>query len=94
VYAVTNEKGKNRETRHRLTYPKILTHGKLGSVALKLADRIANVEACRLFSNRGLLAMYQHEHAGFRYALFGERSLTEKVHEPALWMHLDNLMIN
>lgn len=44
VEAVTNEPGKNREERHRKTYPKIKRLKE--AVRLKLADRIANVESC------------------------------------------------
>lgn len=42
VYAVTNELGKNRKERSVKTYPKI--KGNYEATALKLADRIANVE--------------------------------------------------
>lgn len=43
ISAVTNEKGDNRKIRAALTYPKI--RATFGAVQLKLADRIANVEA-------------------------------------------------
>ena len=42
IYAVTSELGRNRAERNKKTYPKI--QGNFYATALKLADRIANVE--------------------------------------------------
>ena len=61
------------------TYPKI--RSVRGAVALKLADRIANVEA-----GGSLVAMYQEEYEDFRRALH-----TAGEYE-ATWAHLDALL--
>lgn len=80
VVAVTNEKGDNRKIRSALTYPKIRAAG-TRAVALKLADRIANVE-----QGGKLVDMYRKEHEDFRRALYtvGENG--------DMWLHLDNLL--
>jgi (p)ppGpp synthase/HD superfamily hydrolase len=79
VSAVTNEPGANRKIRAALTYPKIRSVPL--AVALKLADRIANVE-----NGGSLVAMYAKEHEDFRRALF-----TPGEHD-AMWAHLDRLL--
>lgn len=69
VWAVTNEPGKNRKERAQRTYPKIASTP--GATQLKLADRIANVEACQLPPvNPAKLAMYRDEFASFDEALY------------------------
>lgn len=79
VGAVTNESGPNRKIRAALTYPKIRECS--GAVALKLADRIANVE------NGGkLVAMYKKEYEDFR------RGLHSQGEYSPMWDHLDSLM--
>lgn len=80
VAAVTDEPGENRKVRKALTYPKTRAAGRF-AVALKLADRIANVEA-----GGKLVDMYRKEHEDFRRALYtpGENE--------AMWAHLDQLM--
>lgn len=65
VVAVTNEPGANRKERAAKTYPKIRAAGE-SAVALKLADRIANVESCLADSKLG---MYKKEAEGFRSVL-------------------------
>lgn len=80
VHAVTNEEGANRKIRHALTYPKTREAGPL-AVRLKLADRIANVEA-----GGKLVGMYQKEHEDFRRALY-----TSGQNED-MWNHLNKLM--
>jgi (p)ppGpp synthase/HD superfamily hydrolase len=69
VWAVTDEKtpGDNRKLRKSRTYVKIRDYGEL-AVALKLADRIANVRAA-VASNPGFLKMYRKEQPGFESAL-------------------------
>lgn len=81
VSAVTNEPGANRKIRAALTYPKIRACP--GATTLKLADRIANVEAGGNFA-----AMYAKEHEDFRRALYtpGENE--------AMWAHLEALLRN
>lgn len=62
VYAVTDERGRNRKERHDKTYPKIKAFGNK-AVQLKLADRIANVEYGS--ATGGKQAMYRAEQADF-----------------------------
>lgn len=81
VGAVTNEKGENRKTRHALTYPKTREAGPL-AVRLKLADRIANVEA-----GGTLVKMYQKEYEDFR------RNLYTAGQNEDMWGHLDELLL-
>jgi (p)ppGpp synthase/HD superfamily hydrolase len=80
VAAVTDEPGDNRKIRKALTYPKIRAAGRL-AVRLKLADRIANIEAGGTLSD-----MYRKEQEDFRRAL----------HTPGenedMWKHLDGLL--
>ena len=84
VLAVTNEPGRNRLERHRMTYPKVRAAGKR-AVILKLADRIANVEAC-IRDNVRLFAMYRHEYAGF------EKALKVLGDCDAMWRELSELL--
>ena len=84
VYRVTNEQGKNRKERHEKTYPKIQESD--DAITLKLADRIANVEASIDLNDEGKLKMYTKEYVGFR----------DKLNKPgthdAMWRHLDFLI--
>ena len=66
VYAVTTEPGKNRKERNAKTYPKIAAQPE--AIYLKLADRIANVEAS-WGNNKEKLTMYQKEFPAFQKAL-------------------------
>lgn len=81
VKGVTNEEGANRKERNAKTYPKIKSTP--DALVLKLADRIANVEASA--SRPDKLEMYRSEYKGFREALFDGRYLS-------MWDHLDNLL--
>lgn len=80
VGAVTNEEAPNRKMRHALTYPKIREAGPL-AIRLKLADRIANVEA-----GGKLVGMYRKEHEDFK------RMLKDGADNDDMWTHLDGLM--
>ena len=78
VEAVTDEPGATRDERKAKTYPK--TAALRDAVAIKLADRIANIEA------GGKVTKYPREQPAFRTGL----------HNPAhgldaLWRHLDVL---
>lgn len=64
VWAITSEEGENRKVRNALTYPKIRAAG-VRAVALKLADRIANVE-----SGGRAFNMYKKEHEGFKHGIY------------------------
>lgn len=80
VAAVTNEPGENRKIRHALTYPKTRAGGEL-AVRLKLADRIANVEA-----GGKLVQMYKKEYEDFKRALYTPGENEE------MWAYLDTLL--
>lgn len=84
VDSVSNEPGRNRKEKHAKTYPKILGGGRR-SMALKLADRIANVENC-IASNHGLFGMYHKEHQGFVSKLKQNNGLDN------MWACLEKLM--
>jgi len=95
VSAVTSENGPNRKTRNALTYPKIRETG-ARAIALKLADRIANVEY-----GGGALVMYRKEYANFRHALFvpytAEVAAEDDINPVPgfvfpMWKHLDRLL--
>jgi guanosine-3',5'-bis(diphosphate) 3'-pyrophosphohydrolase len=73
VYAVTNEPGKTRAERSEKTYPKIRKSS--AAVALKLADRIANVRRS-LNAGNTYMAAYRREYAAFREALYREDEFT------------------
>lgn len=63
VYAVTNEKGRNRT--QRANYKYYLEMSKVrGAVFLKMCDRLANIEYSILSKSR-MLKMYQDEHDYF-----------------------------
>lgn len=82
VSCVTTVMAPTRKEKLSLTYPRIRSSSK--AVALKLADRIANVEES-LSNNSKMFTKYKSEYAGFRTALFLEN---EHV---GLWEHLDTL---
>jgi|ERR1035437_3989833 (p)ppGpp synthase/HD superfamily hydrolase len=82
VYRVTNEPGANRMAKHIATYPKIKSS--YDATMLKLADRIANVEASA--SDPGKMKMYVKEWPFFKESLY-----TPGVHEP-MWKHLTKLL--
>lgn len=86
VWAVTDEPGANRAERHARTFPK--TKNVPFATALKLADRIVNVEA-NLQNRGGFYTMYRKEHPIFRAALYNP---THTYLEP-MWRHLDKLMM-
>lgn len=86
VQAVTDEPGNNRAERKAKTYPKIVAVGH-SAVNLKLADRIANVEASVLGGcGFDFLSMYKKEYPAFKEALsaFGHTGM---------WAHLDSLLM-
>lgn len=66
VYAVTDEPGANRKERKSKTYQKIKAIP--DAIAVKLCDRIANVQES-LSGNEGLFKMYKKEQPAFEFAL-------------------------
>ena len=95
VFAVTSEEGKSRRERNARTYPKISVVP--GATALKLADRIANVESCWAERDSRLF-MYQREYKGFRKALRSQEADVPDFKGEASWVvrlmwdHLDKLL--
>lgn len=87
VYAVTSELGRNRDERNEKTYPKI--RGNAAATALKLADRIANLEY-GIANGGDMLAKYRKEYPGFKTAIRvteGEDQRTTRM-----WGHLDMIL--
>ena len=101
VFAVTDELGRNRKERSAKTYPKI--QGNIAATALKLADRIANIENGNV-EGGSMLQMYRKEYPHFRETLNVGPSqhgnlpiahidpglLIEPVQK--MWEHLDRMM--
>jgi (p)ppGpp synthase/HD superfamily hydrolase len=85
VYNVTDELGRTRKERKEKTYPKIKSDWK--SVAVKLCDRIANVEHSKEF-NQDMFNMYKKERASFCAELYSSDGLNGDA-----WEHLDRLFI-
>jgi (p)ppGpp synthase/HD superfamily hydrolase len=84
VMAVTDEPGANRKERKAKTYPKIKAGGEK-AVALKLADRIANVEHGLLAGDLRMQKMYKKEFEDFNLQLRTVGQL-----EP-MWAYLQSL---
>jgi (p)ppGpp synthase/HD superfamily hydrolase len=80
VWAVTGI-GKNRKERNEDAYAKIRAYPQ--AATLKLADRIANVEASANVPDK--LAMYRNEWPAFRVALEG-------IGLPSLWERLERAL--
>lgn len=88
VAALTEPKGGNRSWRHSQTYPRIAQNS--AAVIVKIADRIANVEA------GGKADMYRAEHAEFKRALLATSdkfSTDDIVVINAMFEYLDSLLI-
>ena len=99
VYSVTSEQGRNRKERNAKTYPKIAR--RFYPTALKLADRIANVEYGN--ATGGKVDMYRKEYPGFRGALWTDTQWVNKfdcdiapgssdMRVARMWAHLDMLL--
>jgi (p)ppGpp synthase/HD superfamily hydrolase len=87
VQRVTDEPGRNRKEKKLATYPKI--KGNYYATVLKLADRIANVEASKQMKaegNKNLYLMYFKEYPDFRLHLFEEQGPIK------MWQYLDTLL--
>ena len=83
VWAVTDGEGANRKERKAAVYPKIRANGH--ALVIKLADRIANVEA------GGKVEMYRKEQPTFKGELYFDNQSPELQ---AMWDHLDRILIN
>lgn len=85
VDAVTDLPGNDRAERKTRSYPKLWAAG-ADAITLKLADRIANVEASLSWGTRHL-TMYRDEYTAFYRALF------EPEDNDEMWDHLDRLLV-
>ena len=83
VYDVTDELGRNREERHRKTYPK--TAQNVNAIIVKLADRISNVR--QSLKSGGKLDMYKKEYVYFQAILRSDNESTK-----AMWSELDKIL--
>ncbi len=104
VYFVTSEKGRNRKERNAKTYPELAEKAPWEARALKLADRIANVEYGA--ATDGKNSMYAAEFANFEKVLRykdtvvqfdrGSKAVIEtSVRDPQLetmWAYLTKLL--
>lgn len=85
VRAVTDQPGASRVERKARTLP-VLAAASPEARAVKLADRIANLESARATGRVDLLAMYREEHAELR------RQLERPGEHEAQWAHLESLL--
>jgi (p)ppGpp synthase/HD superfamily hydrolase len=79
IYAVTNEKGKNRKERANKKYYEGIRNTP-GAVFVKLCDRIANVQYSKMSGSR-MFEMYKKENENFMNQLGFVGSPTELYHE-------------
>ena len=85
VYAVTNNKGKNRKERSNDSYYEGIRNTE-GATFVKLCDRIANVQYSKLTKSR-MFEMYKKENRNFVDSIYDNRY--ERMFE-----YLDSLFIN
>jgi (p)ppGpp synthase/HD superfamily hydrolase len=89
IYAVTNEKGKNRKERANEKYYEGI-RSTPGAVFVKLCDRIANVKYSKLMKSR-MFEVYGKEQFEFQRML--GRYTDNQGLEP-MFAHLDNLLFH
>lgn len=86
VYAVTEEKGRNRQERKPPTYYDVI-RANPDACIVKIADRSVNVELAKQANSR-MLDVYRNEHQQFK----------EKLYVPGmcdnLWNHLESLFLS
>lgn len=87
VFAVTDELGRNRKERKAKTYPKIRANWK--AVAVKLCDRIANIEHSKEYTPN-MLEMYKKEHNDFKTSLFNPDHPEHELVK--LWDHIETIL--
>lgn len=83
VDAVSDGEGKNRRERKERPY-ELIPQVK-GAILVKLADRIANVEAGYAEGNVGLIDMYRGEYAEFHDRLFDRAHARKHKVEGLMW---------
>lgn len=86
IYAVTNEKGKNRKERANAKYYEGIRNTHY-AVFVKLCDRIANVQYSKMTKSR-MFEMYKKENIEFEKML--GRYTSGKIYEP-MFVYLSNL---
>lgn len=86
VWRVTDESGASRKERKSATYCK--TQQNPSAVILKLADRIANVEAS--LANDSKFSMYKNEYTEFKQALQSPSANSLAIQ---MWDYLDQFLI-
>jgi (p)ppGpp synthase/HD superfamily hydrolase len=79
IYAVTNEKGKNRKERANEMYYEGIRNTK-GAVFVKLCDRIANVQYSKMTKSR-MFEMYEKENDDFIERMGWDDSNTHPYYE-------------
>jgi (p)ppGpp synthase/HD superfamily hydrolase len=89
IYAVTNEKGKNRKERGGVKYYEGIRQTP-GAVFVKLCDRIANVQYSKMTKSR-MFEMYKKEHQDFEL-MIGRYTANQDL-EP-MFEYLSNLFEN
>lgn len=74
VFAVSNEKGKNRHERESDKYFQGIRDTECATF-VKLCDRMANIEYSKMtaWKSKGKLEMYRKEHARFKEQLYAEK---------------------
>jgi (p)ppGpp synthase/HD superfamily hydrolase len=87
VYAVTNEKGKNRKERGGIKYYEGIRQTP-GAVFVKLCDRIANVQYSKMTKSR-MFEMYKKENESFLVNMGWDDSNTHPYYE--MFSYLINL---
>ena len=88
IFAVTNEKGKNRKERANDKYYEGIRNTK-GAVFVKLCDRIANVQYSKMTKSR-MFEMYGKENQEFTKSLGWNGSKDEHPYEK-MFIYLNNL---
>ena len=88
VGILTDEPGDTREYRKKLTYTKMAKVKGFAEVALavKAADRLANLRCCLDWNRQDKLQMYRNEHKIFRAAVF-RKDLCDPI-----WKEIDSIM--
>lgn len=90
VLLLTNGEGRNRRERQQAMYarmgaPSTSVSRRADAVTVKLADRIANVEAS-ILAQDPRLAMYAKEHRGFH------QGLDMMGGDQSMWIYLDTIL--
>lgn len=87
IYAVTNEKGKNRKERANTKYYEGIRNTP-GAVFVKLCDRIANVQYSKMTNSR-MYEMYRKENGDFEKML---GRYTDHHHLETMFVELDKIL--